>query len=124
MNKFPNDVVKEVTRLQKYLLELHLSRKVCVFSELSGHVDCLNVSIRHSIERYNTTLFEQEIRLPSEKFASLSSPKRNWTKYIDDVIENIEFAIMQRDRKLQEQDEAAKARERKYYEELKAKYEQ
>lgn len=119
-------IMKEVMRLQKYLLELHMSERACVFSNFSGHVDHIDIRICPDRNNYNIELYEIEVGIPAiaPKYEHLIYlRKRDWKKYIDEIIEDIEDALAYREEKIAEAAKEREALERARYEALKEKYE-
>lgn len=119
-------VIKEVTRLQKYFLELQMSDRACVFSELSGHIDQIHIRICPDKKNYMTHLYELDLEIPPLKLDyewRVYLRQRNWKEYVDEIIEDIEFALTKREEKIAEAAKKSEEAERARYEALKQKYE-
>ena len=83
--------IEQYMRLQKYLIELHKTGKVCVSVDMSGHVDWVSIHIMPSQEEYLTSLYE----------------KQTWVQYlskkmVDSIIEDIKKVIDNLDAKKKE----------------------
>lgn len=123
IESFEKKAITQMARLHKYLLELQMSDRACVFADLSGHVDWLNVKVVESREDYQTALFERQITVPSSRDDMEYLKKRDWKEYINEFIEDIEYSLTQRDEKIRKRAEEIEQNERKRFEELKAKFE-
>ena len=118
----------QIKRLTDYLVDLHMSGDVCVFWNLSGHVDQLELSIRNSQLQYGKTLYDTQFYIFNENAEKPSYnedylKKKDWKKFVDEIIEDIKYAIEQRSEKLEKLEAERAENERKRYEELKAKFE-
>lgn len=107
-------------RLQGYLYDIQISGRGCVFSDLSGHIDVLNIRIGASKSDYNTTLygsFSNWIYLATD----YQRPESD-EDFVTRIIEEINEALLHSKKKIELAKKEAEGSERKQYEELKLKY--
>ena len=105
-------------RLQGYLYDLHLSGKVCVFIDLSGHVDWLEISVVSSKTDYHDVLFKKTLYVSTEW-----KPEESDKEIVDEIIAQIDDVVKNKVAKLAEIQKKREANEKAQYEKLKAKYE-
>ena len=109
--KMTEENVKQYVRLQKYLIELHQKGNVCVFADLSGHVDWVDVHITPSQEDYDVRLYQRTIYTDCLT-----------KKVVDDTIKVINNVLDNLEAKKKEIAAEKEQQERETYEKLKAKY--
>ena len=97
MSKTFNMSKTQYLRLQGYLYDLHMSGKVCVFSELSGHVDWLNISVANNKTGYHDVLFNETLRVSTEW-----KPEESDKEIVDDIIAQIDDVVKNKVAKLAE----------------------
>ena len=105
-------------RLQGYLYDLHQSGKVCVFADLSGHVDWLEIRVVDSKRDYDRRLYDKTIYIASEY-----APEQTDKELVTSIIADIDEAVLNKEVRLKELQEALEVAEKTKYEELKAKFE-
>lgn len=118
MSKTFNMSKTQYLRLQGYLYDLHMSGEVCVFSDLSGHVDWLQVRVTYSRQDYATVLFNETIYIVTDY-----KPDQTDKEIVDEIIARIDKGVKDKATKLAEIQEKREADEKAQYEKLKAKYE-
>lgn len=116
-----------IRRLFKHLLELETKENVCVFFNMSGHVNSITITVADSEDHYGRELYGTEIN-----YAAIVSKwndgreylsKRDWKEFVDDIILDIEDAIKDREAKVEKIKAETEKSERATLERLKAKYE-
>ena len=105
-------------RLQGYLYDLHISDEVCVFSELSGHVDWLDITVVSNRRDYKDQLFKETVYV-----ATYYKPDQTDKEIVDGIIARIDEVVKSKVVRQVEAQKRREADERKQYEKLKAKYE-
>lgn len=71
----------EITRLVIYLNKVHKQGRVCVFYDLSGHVNWFSISLRDSKENYEKILYDTRI--------TLNVSKKELKEVVDEIIKDI-----------------------------------
>lgn len=103
--------IKQYLRLQEYLIRLHKTGKVCVFAELSGHVDTFDIHITPSHEDYRTWIYD------GRPWLSLLSKQA-----VDRIIKEIEQLIANLETTKEKLAVEKEQRERETYLKLRKKY--
>lgn len=106
-------------RLQRYLMELHLSGEACVFVDFSGHVDWVRIQVCSNKKEYDIHLYEQTIYLPEKNGNYVYE---NWKILADEIIEEIKQVVADREQKVAEHKEKLEADEREELARLTKKY--
>jgi hypothetical protein len=103
--------IKQYLRLQEYLIRLHKTGKVCVFTELAGHVDWLDIHITPSHKDFTTRIYTAEPWL-----SNLSS------KVVDGIINDIEKMLVNLEATKKQLAAEKEQQERETYLKLRKKY--
>lgn len=103
--------IKQYLRLQEYLIRLHKTGKVCVFTELSGHVDWVDICITPSHEDYETRLYASYLWL-----SALNK------RVVDKIIKEIEQLLTELDAAKEQRLAEEEKQEREMYLRLRKKY--
>ena len=117
MSKTFNMSKTQYLRLQGYLYDLHISGEACVFSDLSGHVDWLEIMVASSKKAYKDMLFSKTIYISTEW-----KPEESDKKTVGEIIAQIDEVVKNKVAKLAEIQKKREADEKAQYEKLKAKY--
>ena len=118
MSKIFNMSKTQYLRLQGYLYDLNISGEACVFSDFSGHVDWLEISVANSKTGYHDVLFSKTLYV-STKW----EPEESDKEIVDEIIAQIDDVVKNKVAKLAEIQKKREANEKAQYEKLKAKYE-
>lgn len=116
---------KEIARLFVYLFNLETKHEVCVFINLSGHVNWFDISITESEDKYNQILYSNRIRYQAQYHMYDDDILKtiDYKELVDDIISDIEEALEDRDNILYKLNKEREQRDREVYEKLKAKFE-
>ncbi len=109
--KMTEENIQQYLRLQEYLIRLHKTGKVCVFTELAGHVDWVDIHITPSHEDFATRLYTAEPRL-----SCLSG------KVVDGIINDIEKMLVNLEATKEQLAIEKEQQERETYLKLRKKY--
>lgn len=96
----------QIKRLNNFLIDLHMTGEVCVFTRLSGHVDQFEVDVCASQKQYGNKLYSRQFYFYNEnadKNYDMSYLKdTDWKELVDGIIEDIKDAIKNRAIKLKD----------------------
>jgi len=113
---------EELTRLCNYAIGLHLSGKVCVFIDMSGHVEWLAITIRKSIKEYDKVLGNWTVSF-GKYYDGKNRPPSVIKKHVTNIIKEMQSVVDNYEEALAKEQERTKQLELEKLEELKAKYE-
>jgi hypothetical protein len=122
MNKQQKLKQAELIRLVSFALELELSKKVCVFIDMSGHVSWLQITIAKSKKEYKRKLGHWMISYDTY-YDNKNIPVTALKKSVDKIILEMKAIVNDLDTALKLEADKREAEERAKLEELKAKYE-
>ena len=122
MNKQQKLKQAELVRLVSYALELELTKKVCVFIDMSGHVSWLQVTIAKSKKEYEKKLGHWMISYDTY-YDDKNIPVSALKKSVDKIILEMKETIEDLDSAIKAEADKREAEERAKLEELKARYE-
>lgn len=109
--KMTEENIQQYLRLQEYLIMLHKTGKVCVFTELAGHVDWVDIHITPSHEDFATRLYE------ANPYLSYLSKRE-----VDRIIREIEQLLVDLEATKQQLAIEKEQQERETYLKLRKKY--
>jgi len=121
-DKKGNNMSKELARLFKYLMDLELSGKVCVFINMSGHVNWFECNICNNKTDYSDKFGRWTIGY--KDYDGKNIPASKIKLRVDTIIKEIEEILQDLDNVRKEKEEAKRTEELAQLERLKVKYEE
>ena len=110
----------ELNLLMQYAMELHLKNDLCVFIDMSGHVDWLEIKVAPNRNEYIDQLGSWRIRFRNydKKYISSASAK----KQVRDIIAELNFIVNNKEAVIAQAEQLKMESELKKLAELKKKY--
>jgi len=102
-----------VKKIAEKVIEINLNTDLCVFFEIWGHVEKIEVRISESKENYSNRIFKEYFYYD----------RKNCEESFDEMLKKIEEAVSNAKNLIKEGREKLEKKEREEYKKLKAKFE-